>query len=309
MLLKRRMGNQRYHRVLPGLLAAAASVTLYAGELGLRPETLKIWNEYEHAVGLAMQQRLHGDGRFLRVDQYPDRIARMRAGEIVVWPALEANPRRVPSGLIHDWIGAAFIPNARIADVMSVVRDYRRYQEIYKPGVVSGRLIRQTDSEDQFSMVMRNPSFFTKTALDVDFESTYIRLDETRWYSFTRVTRLQEIADYGQPAERRLAPDRGHGYIWRMSSFSQMEERDGGVYVEEELLALSRGVPAAVLWIAGPVIRRVARESTASSIEKTRVAVRSKPEAISIAKPSIAAPGGHDGAVVCGRGSAVGCLR
>ena len=78
MLLKRRMGNQRYHRVLPGLLAAAASVTLYAGELGLRPETLKIWNEYEHAVGLAMQQRLHGDGRFLRVDQYPDRIARTR---------------------------------------------------------------------------------------------------------------------------------------------------------------------------------------------------------------------------------------
>jgi len=103
-----------------------------------------------------------------------------------------------------------------------------RYQEIYKPGVVHGTLIRQTESEDQFSMVMRNPSFFTKTALDVDFESTYIRLDETRWYSFTRVTRMQEIADYGQPAERRLAPDRGHGYIWRMSSFSQMEERTAG---------------------------------------------------------------------------------
>ena len=158
-------------------------------------------------------------------------------------------------------------------------------------------------------MVMRNPSFFTKTALDVDFESTYIRLDETRWYSFTCVTRMQEIADYGQPAERRLAPDRGHGYIWRMSSFSQMEERDGGVYIEEELLALSRGVPAAVLWIAGPIIRRVARESTASSIEKTRVAVSSKPEVISAAKASTAVQGGHVGAVGCGRGAAVGCLR
>lgn len=287
----------------------AAGATMYAGELELKPATLKIWKEYEHAADLAMQQRLDGCGKFLRVDKFPDRIARMRAGEIVVWSALETNPRRIPSGLIHDWIGAVFIPNARIIDVISVVRDYRRYQEIYKPGVLNAKLLRQTESEDQFSMVLRNPSFFTKTALDVDFDSTYTRLDKTRWYSITYVTRLQEISNYGQPSERKLPPDRGHGYIWRMSSFSQMEERDGGVYIEEELVALSRGVPAAVLWMAGPIIRREARDSTASSIEKTRVAVGSKSEVISVARASTAAFGGHVGAVVFGSGYAVGCLR
>jgi hypothetical protein len=303
------MGNRRYRRAFLGLLAAAAGATLYAGELELKPATLKIWMVYEHTAELAMHERLDGGGKFLRVDKFPDRIARVRAGEIVVWSALETNPMHISSGLIHDWIGAAFIPNARIVDVISVVRDYRRYKQIYKPGVLNAKLLKQTDSEDRFSMVLRNPSFFNKTALDVDFDSTYTRLDEARWYSTTYVTRLQEIADYGQPAERKLPPDCGHGYIWRMSSFSQMEERDGGVYVEEELVVLSRGVPAAVLWMAGPIIRREARESTASSIEKTRVAVGSKSEVISVAKPSTGAPGGHDGAVVCGRGYAVGCLR
>jgi hypothetical protein len=292
------MGNRRYYRVvLPGLLIAAASATLYADELVLKPETLQNWNVHEQAAIAAMQQRLSGSGPFLRVDQYPDRIARMRAGEIIVWPGCKTNPKQVPSGLIHDWIGAAFIPNARIVDVLSVVRDYHRYEEVYKPGVLDARLLRQTSDEDQFSVILRNPSFFAKTALDGEFESTYIRLNDTRWYSITRAIRLQEIDDYGQPGEHKLPPDRGHGYIWRMTSLSQMEEREDGVYVEEEVMALSRDMPAAVRWIAEPIIRRVARVSTASSIEKTRAAVRRMPEVISATQKA------------CGRGPAVSCWR
>ena len=82
-----------------------------------------------------------------------------------------------------------------------------------------------------------------------------------------------------------------------MTSVSQMEERDGGVYVEEEVMALSRDVPATIRWMAGPIIRRVARASTAESIGKTRAAVQQRPEVTS-AKQNI-----------CGHGSAVSCLR
>jgi hypothetical protein len=263
------MGNGRYLWVL------FTTVTLYAGELELQPATLKSWTDYEHTAVAALQQRLHDDGCFLRMDRDPDRIAQVRAGEIVVWSALPVNPRRVPSGLIHDWIGAAFIPNAKIADVISVVRDYRRYKDVYKPGVLDARLLQQTGSEDQFSMLLRSPSFFTRMALEGEFDSTYVRLDETRWYSVTRVMHFQEIDNYGQPGAHRLPPDRGHGYIWRMTSLSQMEERDGGVYVEEEVMALSRDVPVGLRWMAGPIIRREARASTASSMERTRTAVTS----------------------------------
>ncbi len=95
-------------------------------------------------------------------------------------------------------------------------------------------------------MLLRNGSFFTKTALDSEYESSYIQLDERRWYSVSSMIRVQEIEDYGQPGQHKLPPDEGHGYIWRMCSLSQLEERDGGVYVDEELMALSRDMPAAL---------------------------------------------------------------
>jgi len=34
--------------------------------------------------------------------------------------------RSVPNGLVHDWVGAAFIPNATLEIVLSVVHDYDR---------------------------------------------------------------------------------------------------------------------------------------------------------------------------------------
>jgi hypothetical protein len=262
--------------------------TLYADQLELQPETLRIWNGYEHAALVAMQQR-----PFLRVDQDAGRLARMRAGEIVVWPACPDEPKRISSGLIHDWIGAAFIPNARIEDVVAVARDYARYKDIYKPGILEARLLKKDGSDDDFSILLRNPSFFTKTALDAEFQSRYVRIDDKRWYSVTRAVRLQEIDNYGQAAQQKLAPDQGHGYIWRMTSLAQMEERDGGVYVEEEVMALSRDIPAAVRWIVEPIIRRMARESTALSIQKTRAAVESKPEVIS-ARMAAGMPHGMD---------------
>src|ERR1022692_2942865 len=152
------MRNRRCTRVLAGLFVAVTSAASYAGELELKPETLKRWTEYESAANLAMQQRLHSRNSFLRLDQFPERAARVRAGEIVAWPARPTNPTPVPSGLIHDWIGAGFVPMARIEDVLSVARDYGRYKETYKPGVLDARLLRQSGAGEQFSMVLRNLS-------------------------------------------------------------------------------------------------------------------------------------------------------
>jgi hypothetical protein len=86
--------------------------SLQAAEVELRPKTLKSWAEYVHNVNVSMQQRPHDAVGFLWAEGNRDRMARVREGEIVVWPAGETNPKRVPSGLIHDWIGAALIPYA-----------------------------------------------------------------------------------------------------------------------------------------------------------------------------------------------------
>ena len=99
----------------------------------LKPETLNAWEEYVQSATARMQDRLRSGAGFLWVDEDPDRLARVRNGEIVVSPASDQIPKKVPVGLIHDWIGAAFIPNAKLYDVLPVIRDYGRYAEIYAP--------------------------------------------------------------------------------------------------------------------------------------------------------------------------------
>jgi hypothetical protein len=288
-------------RLIFVLLAAG---TLQAGELELQPDTVKAWNEYVQKATTALQDRIHSKGPFLWADGHKDREARLKAGEIVVVPVGDSSPKHVPSGLIHDWMGAAFLPNVRIDDVMSVVRDYPKYKEVYRPGVLDAKLLKQTQTEDRFSLLLRNPSFFSKTAVDSDYNSSYVQLDEKRWYTVSCSTRVQEIENYSQPGEKKLPPDRGHGYMWRMCSLSRLEERDGGVFVDEEMMALSREVPTAIRWMAGPVIRRVAKETLASSIGRTRAAVGEKAGETRVA---MKVPAGVD-STVC-RSATVGCLR
>src|ERR1700675_1227971 len=95
------------------LLALFCPASVVAASLG--PATSQAWDDYVDSANRRMEQRLTPDRPFLWVDEVPDRLARVRAGEVLVSPASEQNPRRVPSGLIHDWIGAVFIPNVTLA--------------------------------------------------------------------------------------------------------------------------------------------------------------------------------------------------
>jgi hypothetical protein len=61
--------------------------------------------------------------------------------------------------------------------------------------------------------------------------------------------------------------------IWRLYSISRFEQRDGGVYVELEAIALSRDVPGALRWVVDPIVRRTSRSSMVVSLQKTEGAV------------------------------------
>ena len=71
----------------------------------LEPATLKAWTEYVESANKRMEQRLYPGNIFLWIDEAPDRQVSVRAGEIIVLPVSPKMPRRIPSGLIHDWIG------------------------------------------------------------------------------------------------------------------------------------------------------------------------------------------------------------
>ncbi|MBZ5632238.1 MAG: hypothetical protein LAO55_03845 [Acidobacteriia bacterium] len=250
--------------------------TVSAASLG--PATVRAWEEYVEAANKRMERRLRPDKTFLWVDEAPDRLARVRAGEILVSPLGARTPARVPSGLIHDWIGAVFIPNVSIQDALAVVSDYAHYKEFYQPAVIDSKTIATSEAKDQFSMLLMNKSFFARTALDADYESCYVRVDDRRGYSVSRTTRIQEIEEYGAPTEHALHEGEGHGIIWRLFGITRYVERDGGVYIELEAIGLSRDIPASLRWLVEPIVRRVSRGSLLTSLQQTENAVRLRDE-------------------------------
>ena len=230
----------------------------------LKRESLDAWDQYLAAAKANMLDR--AKGQFLWADESHERLGRIRNGEVVVSP-LGHTPRAVPAGLIHHWIGAAFIPGARLDDVIGVVRNYNRYTEFYKPSVIDAKTLSQKAAQDRFSMVVVDKAMFMKRALDSEYESRYTEVNSSKWYSVAETTRVQEVSDEG-----RIPDGEGSGYIWRLCTMSRYEERDGGVYLETEAIALSRPIPGALHWVVDPIVRRVSRASLSTSIEQTREA-------------------------------------
>lgn len=254
-----------------------------AGAATLDPTTEKAWDEYVESATQRMEQRLSPGNCFLWVDEAPRRLARVRAGEIVVSPAGRRSPVPVPSGLIHDWMGAVFIPGVSIGDVLKVVRDYTHYADWYQPDVADSRAVSlgdvsSGDAEDRFSMTLINNAISFKTAVEADYETRYVRVDDRRLFSIARTTRVQELDGLGSPDQRLLPVGTGRGIIWRMFGITRYMQRDGGVYIEFEAVALSRDIPGAIRWFVEPLVRRIARNSLAASLRDTENAVRTRVE-------------------------------
>jgi hypothetical protein len=260
-----RFTSGSFRAVLLALSFAATMlfpIKAFASELK-RP-TLDAWDQYLLTANAQMANRAKTN--FLWTDESPDRLRRVRSGEVVVSPLIHG-PTAVSGGLIHHWIGAAFIPGARLDDVIGVVRNYDRYPEFYKPSVVGSRTLSRKDTEDRFSVVMVEKAMFMQRALDSDYQSRFVEVGPTRWYSIARTTRVQEMA------EQRLIPEgEGSGYVWRLCTMSRYEERVGGVYIEIEVMALSRPIPATIHWLVDPIVRRVSRASLSNTLEQTREA-------------------------------------
>jgi hypothetical protein len=255
------------------LLVAVILLPVRAQAANLKTETVAAWDEYIQAVSVTLRDRVRPGGRFLWTYEASERMTKVHSGEIVVASAPGPNPRKVPGGLIHHWIAAAFLPNVKLDDVLEVTEDYDRYKEYYRPSVIASKAVARDDSNDYFSMQLMNKAFFLKTTLDADYQTTNVRLDDRHFYSVSRTTRIQEIEDYGGPNQHRMPEGQGGGYIWKLFSIGRLDQRDGGVYIELEAIALSRDIPAAVRFVVDPIVRSVSRSALLTSLTQTEDAV------------------------------------
>lgn len=249
------------------------TLPVIAAAAQLKPITLQQWQEYVATAQQHMQARLHSGTPFLWVDEEAQRAARVKDGNIEVAPLIGHGWKGAPGGLIHHWIGATFIPNASLGDLFNVLDDYDHYKDVYRPFVIDSQLEHRNAGTDQFSMRWLHKVLFVTAALDTDNESHTYRIDGCRAYTISTTTKVREIQNYGQPSQQELGPDEGNGFIWRLSSINRYEERDGGLLMEVEAMALTRDIPLSLRFLMKPVVMDLSRSSLKRSLEQTRDAI------------------------------------
>jgi hypothetical protein len=238
----------------------------------LNPQTVAAFDAYIHNVETEMEKTLHGSGPFLWSELTPERSQQVNRGQVVAQFWSGRGPVKVPYGLIHDWIAAAFIPEATINEVLAVIQDYDNHKNVYKPEVIDSKLISREGDNFQIYLRLLKKKIIT-VVLDTDHQVHYRSLGRTRWICRSYTTKIAEVENAGSQNERVLQPDTGYGFLWRLCSYWRFEEHRTGVVVECRAISLTRDVPFGLGWVIEPIIQKLPKESLIKTLEATRQAV------------------------------------
>ena len=249
----------------------------------LKPETVDAFETYIRQAEAEMQPTLAGAGPFLWSDAAPERAKHVRQGKIVAETWLGKGPVRVPDGLVHDLIGAAFAPGATIGEAVALLQDYDKHKNVYKPEVMQSKVIGRQGNDFQIYLRLLKKKIIT-VVIDTDHSVHYEALSPTRWTCRSYSTRICEVEDAGKKKEKVLPADAGFGFLWRLYSYWRLEERDEGVYLECRAISLTRDIPKALAWIIDPIVGKLPRESLANTLKATRqgLSLRRAPAAAAV---------------------------
>jgi hypothetical protein len=219
-------------------------------------------------------------GPFLWVDGLPvkDRevaLSRLKGGEVVLRRlSVDAagENRNVPGGMIHDWRGIIFIPGVKIDDALKILQDYDHQASYYGPDVEKSRIESQNGNHFRVYLRFRRQKIVT-VVLNTEHEVTYDRDSLDRAHSRSSAVRIAQVEDPGGPKEKEKAPGDDDGYLWRMETWWRMEERDGGVYVQNQVVTLTRDIPTGLAWLIAPFITNIPKETLEFTLQATRKAV------------------------------------
>lgn len=246
------------------LLAGPASLTA----TDLKPETVKAFDEYIRAKEAHLRDQV-SRGQFLWADQAPGRAQQLREGKILTEPSGDQAALRLPDALIHDWIGAVFIPGATVDRVINLVQDYEHQPLVYQPEVIGSKILQHTGNDYKVLLRLKKKKVLT-VVLNTEHAVHYERMDETRWQSWSHTTHIAEVENPGKANERELPAGKDHGFLWRLNSYWRFQEREGGVYMECEAISLTRSVPTGLGWLIDPIIRDLPRQSLYNALQATR---------------------------------------
>ena len=236
----------------------------------LKPETLKAFKQYVAKVEATPDKRDQGTKPFLWLDEHPAERKEALGGEVVVHQFGD-DIIKVDDGLIHHWLGAAFLPGVTLEATSKLLYDVEKHVE-YCPEVVEAELI--SKDGDVYHQRMRTQVEKVLTVvLDMEMKAHHQQVSDERYAVRSYSIRVSEVEDPGTEDENVLPDGEGTGFMWRLNSYWRLEAVDGGVLSELETVSLSRGIPFGLGMIIKPFVEEVPKESLVSTLTSTRNAL------------------------------------
>ena len=271
-----------------------AAVTLYPTVAdfaqGAEPEparlhanTLEAFDRYVKLTEARNSDELKRGTNLLWIDQLPaaqrtEAYAALKRGEVKM-KKLEmldgGKPIACPGGIIHHWTGVVFIPGAKLEDVLAMLEDYDKHSVYYAPDVERSKI--ESRNGDHFRVFLRFRRHKVITVvLNTEHDIEYFHDGPGRAHSRSSAVRIAEVENAGKSDEREKPPGDDGGFLWRMETWWRMEERDGGVYLQSEVVSLTRDIPVLLSWMIKPFVTSIPKETLTATLEATRKGVQAR---------------------------------
>jgi putative flippase GtrA len=266
------------------LVAGAALVLVMAPGSApaaeLTKETKAAWRQQVAATESRIDRELQSPARFLALDfdgakAAAEARAALRGGAVTVRNLAGSDHggegTQVPSGTIHHWRGAVFIPDVSVEQVLAAVTDPGAGTPHRQEDVLEARVLSRSPNHLRLFLKLQRRAIVTATYNTVH-EVEYRAHGPGRASSRSVATRIAEVVNAGEEDEHERPPGVDRGFLWGLNSYWRYQAVSGGVIVELESLTLSRGVPWGVGAVVRPVVDQVARES----LTRTLVSLRAR---------------------------------
>jgi hypothetical protein len=257
------------HRWVVAVLIVMATASLTAAEL--QPRTVAAFDRYVRATESQLRTE-----PFLWVDRLPaskrsEALALMRSAMLSIESRRTLEGDReidVPDGIIHHWVGTAFIPGATLDQALATLQDYNRHERIYAPTIARSKLISKDGDRFRFFLRFRMTKVIT-VVINSEHDALFSRSTD-RAEGWIHSTRIAEVENPDESGEREMPVGQDGGYLWRLNTYWRLLARDGGLYIQCESVSLTRGIPTGFGWIVGPFVTSIPKESLTFTLETTR---------------------------------------
>ena len=261
-------------------LALASRASSLDDAPSFKPKTMAAFEKYVQATDARNNQEIQQDKDLLWIDELPE-AARKRAYKSLEQGELQIERRSTmidgreipcPDGMIHHWEGLIFVAGAKVDDVLKILQDYDHHAVYYAPDVTRAKLESRNGEHFKVFLRFRRQKIIT-VVLNTEHDVHYFRDGPGKAHSRSSATHIAEVENAGKPNEKEKPRKDDGGFLWGMETWWRVEGKDSGVYVQSEVVSLTRDIPAGLGWMIGPFVNSIPKETLAFTLEATRKAV------------------------------------